>query len=355
VTGSSFDSGLVSPGGTFSHKFNQNGTFDYACQLHPWMTGQVIVGTGGTTPVPLPIPPTPSPTPSPSIPPVTPQAKISISLGAADKKVTEYFVPKSLTVKANEIVTWKNDDVAVHTVTSGSGAADGIFDSGLLGPGKSFSFAFTKQGTFDYFCQVHPWMTGQITVSGVAAQPQTSPPSASLPSPPVIPSTQNTLLKKPPTISKVSIPSGAANKEVIDYFVPKTLTIKTLDSVQWTNQDLAAHTVTSGLVEKGGDGMFDSGLLPAGKSFQFEFKKAGTIDYFCTVHPWMTGKVIVKGDAAAKGKVNSPLKQKKSGVPPEDVECRSGLELVLKATDGSPACIKSETKVKLVKRGWASS
>ncbi len=353
VTGSTFDSGLISPGGTFSHKFSENGTFDYACQLHPWMTGQVVVGKGGTTSVPLPIPPTPSPTPSPFAP-VPSQAKISIPLGAADKKVTEYFVPKSLTVKADEMVTWKNDDLAVHTVTSGSGPKDGLFDSGLLGSGKSFSFTFTTDGMFDYFCQVHPWMTGQVIVSGSSTQSQTNPPSGSLPSPPVIPATQNTLLKKS-TILKVSIPSGAANKEVTEYFVPKTITIKTLDSILWTNQDLASHTVTSGLAEKGGDGMFDSGLIPAGKSFQFEFKKAGTVDYFCMVHPWMTGQVIVKEDAATKGTVIAPLKQIKSGVSPKDVECRSNLELVLKARDGSPACVKSDTKVKLVNRGWASS
>src|SRR5574338_267914 len=352
VTGSAFDSGLVPSGNSFSHKFSENGTFGYACQLHPWMTGQVVVGNGGTASVPLPIPPTPSPTPSP-FPSSTPQAKISIPLGAAEKKVTDYFVPKSLTINANKIVTWTNDDVAVHTVTSGAGIKDALFDSGLLGSGKSFSFTFTKDGKVDYFCQVHPWMTGQVIVSGSPTQSQTSPPSGSLPSPPVISPTPGTLLKKP-SILKVSIPSGAANKEVSEYFVPQNISIKILDSVLWTNQDIAAHTVTSGFAETGADGMFDSGLLAVGKSFQFEFKKAGTVDYFCMVHPWMTGQVIVKGDAVTKGTVIAPLKQIKSGIPPKDVKCKSGLELVSKTRDGSPACVKSDTKVKLVQRGWAS-
>ena len=55
--------------------------------------------------------------------------------------------------------------------------------------------------------------------------------------------------------------------------------------------DTAAHTVTSGLVAEGGDGMFDSSLFAAGATFEYTFNEAGTFDYFCMVHPWMTGIV----------------------------------------------------------------
>lgn len=51
--------------------------------------------------------------------------------------------------------------------------------------------------------------------------------------------------------------------------------------------------------------------------------------------------------------VISPLKQFKSGIPAEDVQCKQDLQLILKAKDGSPACVKPETKEKLVERGWA--
>ena len=295
VSGSSFDSGLLSPGQTFSHKFSENGAFDYVCQLHSWMAGQVVVGTGVSITSPQPIT---LPTPTPTLPPGTSsQTKVSIPVGAADKKVTEFFVPKSLPVKVNDIVTWINSDSAIHTITSGVGTKDGVFDSGFVQAGKSFSFTFSKSGTFDYFCQVHPWMTGQIIVNsdGITSQPQPIP-SQPIPtqSPPTSSSPPQNTLSNIPSTSKVSIPLGSADKKVVEYFVAKNVTIKNLDSVMWTNNDSAAHTVTSGLVDKGGDGMFDSGLLAAGKSFSFTFSKSGIFDYFCQVHPWMTGIVTVQ-------------------------------------------------------------
>ncbi|HII36540.1 MAG TPA: PEFG-CTERM sorting domain-containing protein, partial [Nitrosopumilaceae archaeon] len=63
-------------------------------------------------------------------------------------------------------VTWTNDDTAAHTVTSGNptDGPDGTFDSSLFGPGKTFSQPFKEAGTFPYFCMVHPWMKGVVTV-----------------------------------------------------------------------------------------------------------------------------------------------------------------------------------------------
>ena len=52
---------------------------------------------------------------------------------------------------------------------------------------------------------------------------------------------------------------------------------------------------------------------------------------------------------------DSPLKQLESGISPEDIECKEGLELIFKSTNGSPACVKPQTAEKLVERGWAVS
>jgi len=63
-------------------------------------------------------------------------------------------------------VRWENADTAAHTVTSGSpDAIDDVFDSGLFGPGKGFQYQFTEVGDYEYFCLVHPWMTGIVTVT----------------------------------------------------------------------------------------------------------------------------------------------------------------------------------------------
>ncbi len=97
---------------------------------------------------------TQTPTPSPVIQ-VQPVAgsKVSISQNA--------FSPGNLLVKVGQKVTWTNNDSYAHTITSD----DGTFDSGNLGSGQSFSFTFTKAGTFKYHCTIHTYMTAEITVT----------------------------------------------------------------------------------------------------------------------------------------------------------------------------------------------
>ncbi|MBI3841803.1 MAG: cupredoxin domain-containing protein [Thaumarchaeota archaeon] len=94
---------------------------------------------------------------------------VSIAKGASTPgcdKTSTCYTPNQAKVKAGGKVTWKNDDTASHTVTSGKDAtADGVFDSGLFASGKTFSFKFDKAGTFNYYCQVHPWMKGSVIVS----------------------------------------------------------------------------------------------------------------------------------------------------------------------------------------------
>ncbi|MFQ5782824.1 MAG: plastocyanin/azurin family copper-binding protein, partial [Nitrosopumilus sp.] len=82
-------------------------------------------------------------------------------------------------------------------------------------------------------------------------------------------------------------------EETNECFIPYTITINVGDAVQWENIDTAAHTVTSGNISDGHDGLFDSGLLMSGETFEFTFDEAGTYDYFCMVHPWMNGVIQV--------------------------------------------------------------
>ena len=78
-------------------------------------------------------------------------------------------------------------------------------------------------------------------------------------------------------------------------FDPNPVTIVMGGTVTWENVDNAAHTVTSGSPADGPDGVFDSSLIMAGgASFSHTFDAAGTYDYFCMVHPWMSGVVIVR-------------------------------------------------------------
>ncbi|HET6458697.1 MAG TPA: plastocyanin/azurin family copper-binding protein [Nitrosopumilaceae archaeon] len=80
------------------------------------------------------------------------------------------FQPYEVNVDVGGTVTWTNTDAQTHTVSSGKPTDDvagTVFDSGISNfkAGKTFSFTFPTAGTFDYFCQLHPWMTGVVTVA----------------------------------------------------------------------------------------------------------------------------------------------------------------------------------------------
>ena len=116
--------------------------------------------------------PTEKPVPKPAATPAakSTEAKVTISKGSSspgcDTKKTCY-TPFETKVKVGTKVTWTNSDTAAHTATSGTPTKgpDGTFDSSLIPAGKSFSYTFSKAGKYDYFCMVHPWMVGKVTVA----------------------------------------------------------------------------------------------------------------------------------------------------------------------------------------------
>ena len=76
------------------------------------------------------------------------------------------FGPSSLTVANGTTVTWTNTDGTAHTTTSDSGDPAGWDSMHLTPNGGTFSFKFTKPGTYGFHCNIHQYMTGTITVSG---------------------------------------------------------------------------------------------------------------------------------------------------------------------------------------------
>lgn len=78
-----------------------------------------------------------------------------------------FFDPQNLTINTGDTVEWIQDGTVIHTTTSGTDCnADGTWDSGNLDSGESFSYKFTTEGTFDYFCIPHceMGMVGAIAV-----------------------------------------------------------------------------------------------------------------------------------------------------------------------------------------------
>src|SRR6267143_1557565 len=104
------------------------------------------------------------------------QLYVTIRKGSSSSKdcvaLHDCFNSEMQFVNAGQTVTWYNDDSATHTVTSGrpsDSQTATIFDSGLIEPAGQFSFTFQKNGTYNYFCRIHPWMTGVILVGNATS------------------------------------------------------------------------------------------------------------------------------------------------------------------------------------------
>ena len=196
--------------------------------------------------------------PSGPIFPITILVNSSVQ-GNPDYEPDVAYVPKGY------VVEWTNEDSFAHTVTSSEDVGD-TFDSGLLNEGEIFQLdtSTLEIGEYAYYCIVHPWMASKLFIE----EP-----------------------KEPVT---VTVPEGAGiQKEGQVYYDPDNIQISVGTSVLWINNDNTMHTVTSGNSQEGPNGVFDSGLFAAGDSFEFTFSTQGKEDYYCIVHPWMTGSVEV--------------------------------------------------------------
>jgi plastocyanin len=96
-------------------------------------------------------------------------ASVSVPQGTSVpgcETTNECYIPYEVTVDVGGEVTWSNDDSAAHTVTGGSAAdgPSGVFDSSLFMASTTFSHKFEAVGDYPYFCMVHPWMEGIVTV-----------------------------------------------------------------------------------------------------------------------------------------------------------------------------------------------
>jgi len=123
----------------------------------------------------------------------------------------------------------------------------------------------------------YKWITGLIIVVALISGCTSRGPSAEI---------EPVITAPPPVQTTVSLPM-TANVENVDFtFYPAVVMIARGGTVTWKQKDFDEHTVT-------GAG-FDSGRLGQGKTFSHTFTEVGTYEYRCSLHPSMTGKVIVK-------------------------------------------------------------
>src|SRR5262249_56493515 len=113
------------------------------------------------------------------------------------------FQPKVLPTSLGTRVTWTNNGITTHTSTNNAG----VWDSGFLNLGQSFGFTFNSTGTFPYFCALHPFMEGTITVTGAATNTPTPPPGPS-------PTPGSGPCNPRPNVSVAVVPSEAGRLQV---------------------------------------------------------------------------------------------------------------------------------------------
>ena len=94
--------------------------------------------------------------------PTPPTSAVHVSIIPEAESYATGYNPDNITVVigVNNTVIWTNNDNEAHTVT----ALDGSFDSGNMNPGDTYTYTFTKPGTYTYTCTYHPWMHGYVTV-----------------------------------------------------------------------------------------------------------------------------------------------------------------------------------------------
>jgi len=135
-------------------------------------------------------------------------------------------------------------------------------------------------------------------------------------------------------------------------FIPSTVTIEVGETVTWENNDTAAHTASGGNPTDGLTGPWDSSLIMAGGSYSYTADTAGTFDYFCMVHPWMTGTLIVEvagaADAAAAEAAAAPAIDaadyiSTSGAPVTSITANADDDSVIIAIDAADDGVLSVT------------
>jgi plastocyanin len=222
---------------------------------------------------------------------------IAILQGAAVQG-SPSFDPDKAQVPAGNKVVWNNQDTVPHTATSGTGPSDPnnakLFDTGIITGAKSSNpveLKGAKQGdTISYHCTIHPYMTGQLTIvaagqggggSNQTGGAQTGPTSGSTSA-------------GGATINIVQGASVQGSKN----FDPDELTVKKGTDVSVVNQDTVPHTATSGTgpSDPNSGKVFNTNIINAGQSSKLSLAQVnpGQYDYYCMIHPYMTGKIKIE-------------------------------------------------------------
>ncbi len=294
VFGGPMNSGMVSPGQSYTEVLRSPGTISYKCQYHAGMTGTLKVApapagtklpppsagggvSGPSTGGSLPAAPSAGSSSGDSANAPTPPGSKSYTINMSG----DAFNPQTLNARVGDKITWVNQDAVPHNVTGGP------LDSGTMMPNATYTTVLTQQGTIQYQCTFHPGMTGTLQVAAAPAGtvvPNTPDQSTS--------GGSGTTDEGPKPSQKSAKPAAGAQNHQVDIanflYDPDPVEVHVGDTVTFTNKDAAPHTATAE------DKSWDSGNLNQGDSWTLKAEKVGTFHYICTYHPTMAGTLIVK-------------------------------------------------------------
>lgn len=193
-----------------------------------------------------------------------------------------WYDPPILNIKVGDTVTWSNDDVEGHTVTSGTspgrmgwlnheqgsfGKPDGIFDSGIFAPNDSWTYTFEDVGVFSYFCSIHPWMEGIVNVEPIIPDYPHDASGAKFESFPIIQFTPDGLVEF----------DLSWEPDVIKTFEKTTFVFQTYDPSTNSNLDKMKYEMI--ITQNGNEVFRDTGMTQVGGDYRnFIFKESGPIE-----------------------------------------------------------------------------
>ncbi|MGC1708763.1 MAG: hypothetical protein WA799_03045 [Nitrosotalea sp.] len=241
--------------------------------------------------------------------------RISIVSGASNPTNLVFFSPSVATVAPGTTVIWTNNDSVPHRIMSGVAsvtggnsssptfASDGMIDSGIIAPGKSFQYTITNfnskaylsaaaaqylnlppdqtAGDITFFDPSYTWMIGVISPMSVSTPTQTV---------------------------QINILPGASTATTNQYLSPSSVQVTPGSTIVWVNQDSVAHRIISGQQQSittgntgrqvitapsfNPDGKLDTGIIAPGQSLKFTITGIGVYSFYDPSNTWINGNIL---------------------------------------------------------------
>jgi len=228
---------------------------------------------------------------------VAEEQTVSIPFGAYNPELNTpaevWYDPPTISVKKGDTITWINDDREGHTITSGEGSGrfgwmsddfgtpDRLFESGRFMPGESWSYIFEEEGTFQYFCTIHPWMEAIVIVEQIIPDYPVDGLGKIIDQFPIVAYTQDEIVELDLTWEPNVIKT---NEKVVFVY-------QTYDPHTNSNLDKMGYDII--IIQNGKEIFRDEGITSVGGDYRnFLFEEAGPIEIrFENIVSWGTSAI----------------------------------------------------------------